>query len=644
MLDRFDNVEVEEEMETLLEEIKDDIERAERSEDYENLTDKQKKKLKEKKELIDHILQDPDNPNGEVGEHEKTFVMFEKHPDQEYGFDAYNPQYTALQNFYLPQFNIDGKTQFITWKSVKQNSAGDVVMSIQDDENQTVKFFDSKGAVLKADPTDDKKKKKVTILAGNPGVTETITAVTGTGEEEKEVGKLNVVTYENEDKELVIISVNGTDDNFSATKLQTELNRIYAPAAVTWKVTTVKLTCDVPEEFDASPADFRGYSSDMKQLIKDFDDKIGKTSKAAHVFLLKTSKKSGQKGIMPLSKDYGFVFTDRCGGEAGIIHTIAHELGHGAFSLKHPFDEYPAITKGTTDNLMDYTQNNGTNLFKYQWDLIKDPIFVFGGGTADEASATNGLGRGVKEIHIEFEDPEFNPDPDVVYPPCKISSGWKYSVTKKAMEMFMKTPSAQVVVSWFMKKNETFYGYTASKDGPFNYAQLRFRETNVTYSGALGYAEMFYTEKGGLDRSAIYVLKDGVGYTLKQRLKYLENKVSSIDLYITFNPKQYKNSNEYENIVNIAQTIGHELFLHHYRKGVKAIVKFHNKNYEGVIEMINFDTGKKGDIDHADYINNRLKKDWFREWRLELEQVAKKEIVDKIWKQHDEKYKNLIGK
>ncbi|MCP4181583.1 MAG: hypothetical protein GY756_27785 [bacterium] len=258
-------------------------------------------------------------------------------------------------------------------------------MSVQDDENQTVKFFDSNGAVLKADPTDDKKKKKVTVLVGTPDVTNTITAVTGDGEEEKEVGKLNVVTYKEEVKELILISVNGAGDNLSPAEVQEELNRIYAPAAVVWTVKSEKLTCEVPEEFDASPADFKGYSSDMNQLISDFKNQIGKTRKAAHIFLLEKSKKSGQKGIMPLSKDFGFIFTEHCGSDDVIIHTIAHELGHGVFSLWHPFDEYK-IPLGTTDNLMDYGNENGTNLFKYQWDLIKDPIYVFGGGTADEAS------------------------------------------------------------------------------------------------------------------------------------------------------------------------------------------------------------------------------------------------------------------
>jgi hypothetical protein len=48
----------------------------------------------------------------------------------------------------------------------------------------------------------------------------------------------------------------------------------------------------------------------------------------------------------------------------------AERLGR-AFRLRHTFSEHPTLTKGTTNNLMDYTDS--THLFKYQWDYIHDP-------------------------------------------------------------------------------------------------------------------------------------------------------------------------------------------------------------------------------------------------------------------------------
>jgi hypothetical protein len=83
---------------------------------------------------------------------------------------------------------------------------------------------------------------------------------------------------------------------------------------------------------------------------------------------------------MPLSKRFGFIFTDRCSSE--IAHTIAHELGHGPFRLYHTFSTENGFTQGqgTTNNLMDYAGANANSLYKYQWDLIHDPqnmLFAF---------------------------------------------------------------------------------------------------------------------------------------------------------------------------------------------------------------------------------------------------------------------------
>jgi hypothetical protein len=99
---------------------------------------------------------------------------------------------------------------------------------------------------------------------------------------------------------------------------------------------------------------------------------------------------------MPLGKHFGYIFTDNTD-EASLNRTIAHELGHGAFALYHPFDEYdPPLKPGDTENLMDYS--DGTRLRKYQWDLIHDPVFVAGGGSDEEASVI----ATVKKTTIKF--------------------------------------------------------------------------------------------------------------------------------------------------------------------------------------------------------------------------------------------------
>ncbi len=65
---------------------------------------------------------------------------------------------------------------------------------------------------------------------------------------------------------------------------------------------------------------------------------------------------------------------------------MAHELGHGAFTLKHIFEQYPAISESSTDNLMDYA--GGTQLLKYQWDQIHNPVIVLGLFQSDSSAAS----------------------------------------------------------------------------------------------------------------------------------------------------------------------------------------------------------------------------------------------------------------
>jgi predicted chitinase len=78
-------------------------------------------------------------------------------------------------------------------------------------------------------------------------------------------------------------------------------------------------------------------------------------------------------GYMPFISQYGFVKVSGLT-EKEVMRTIAHELGHGAFGLKHTFtpeygiDDKPQTPKAL--NLMGYSE--GTHLAKFQWDIIHD--------------------------------------------------------------------------------------------------------------------------------------------------------------------------------------------------------------------------------------------------------------------------------
>ena len=69
---------------------------------------------------------------------------------------------------------------------------------------------------------------------------------------------------------------------------------------------------------------------------------------------------------MRLNGQFGFVFDQSA-------RTIAHELGHGALKLEHPFKQFSGVTKGSTTGLLDYA--NVTDFIYTDWKQINDPAF-----------------------------------------------------------------------------------------------------------------------------------------------------------------------------------------------------------------------------------------------------------------------------
>ncbi|MDY3883812.1 hypothetical protein, partial [Porphyromonas somerae] len=78
-------------------------------------------------------------------------------------------------------------------------------------------------------------------------------------------------------------------------------------------------------------------------------------------------------GEMPRNSRFGYVFTSSAPSTKNLARTIAHELGHGLFTLQHTFDdEYGGDnSRSNTANLMDY--GTGTDLAAFQWNIMSKP-------------------------------------------------------------------------------------------------------------------------------------------------------------------------------------------------------------------------------------------------------------------------------
>jgi len=135
---------------------------------------------------------------------------------------------------------------------------------------------------------------------------------------------------------------------------------------------------------DEESSTLSAYSSAMNKFKREYRRNNSIDRDAYYVFLM-SGTGSSKSGYMPFKRQYGFIFSDNTN---DLTKTIAHELGHGAFRLRHTFSNEGYIaSQGSTNNLMDYS--DGTKLYKHQWDLVHDPENVNTLFEDDEESATS---------------------------------------------------------------------------------------------------------------------------------------------------------------------------------------------------------------------------------------------------------------
>jgi TANFOR domain-containing protein len=280
---------------------------------------------------------------------------------------------------------------FVSWKAVT-TSAVDAVQATYNGKGldpSKIKFEQDGNAITPAVSGNTFSLPVNAVAAETPS---SIIAKTSTDGKEQILGKLNVVAYADKPMKLQIVKVNNANFTADAAAVKLQLDQVYAHANVTWDVTVTPQSLQVSGL--ANPFDDGGsgllsnYTGDMKTVINAAGELLDDTY---YLFLIDQPASGDKLGYMPRSKRAGFIFTGpHCKDSTRVINTMAHELGHGAFTLKHTFAEYTSIPQGSTDNLMDY--NNGTQLWKYQWDQVHNPAIVLGLFESDEAGEMVGIG------------------------------------------------------------------------------------------------------------------------------------------------------------------------------------------------------------------------------------------------------------
>ncbi|URW80777.1 hypothetical protein [Xiashengella succiniciproducens] len=119
----------------------------------------------------------------------------------------------------------------------------------------------------------------------------------------------------------------------------------------------------------------------MNRVIRTYKRNRPSDDNSLYLFFVELSDLgTSRKGFMPLAGNFGFIFNF----SASDFDLLAHELAHGAFNLRHTFSDkaqhYFPVQQ--TANLMDYA--GGTDLWKYQWDLIHNPESILFAWAQDE--------------------------------------------------------------------------------------------------------------------------------------------------------------------------------------------------------------------------------------------------------------------
>src|SRR5690606_20774171 len=160
--------------------------------------------------------------------------------------------------------------------------------------------------------------------------------------------------------------------------------------------------------------------------------------RSAYIFWFAQKSESSELllGDMPLESRYGYVFSKALDQQA--YHTIAHELAHGVFSLRHTFSKDYAIAQGSTRNLMDYPTaktTNATELKKYQWDALHDPKKLIAPWMQNEEEGEMIASKDKDSISVKIIrlNAEFAPGVGEL--------AIEYSLNKKTMNIIEKYPN-----------------------------------------------------------------------------------------------------------------------------------------------------------------------------------------------------------
>ncbi|MGB4773794.1 MAG: fibronectin type III domain-containing protein, partial [Daejeonella sp.] len=341
---------------------------------------------------------------------DKAKIIFKPSPKQKYGLDLFKDKFKSNSRYTgdYQQIKENSKTTNISWKSIESGRGDEVLAELQTTDpsidSDKVEFRNGRGESI----SSKREGKSYTIqLQGAPeGNDKEIYAFYPTGKD-KDIGinlaKLNIASFRKITKKVVIVPVNGAGKDLSETDLSNTLNEIYKQGIVEWEV-KVKPTSIPTTDWDTNhdgrldagnSSAMSAYTAEQKVLAGMYKKQAGLKDGTYYIFLVNKFSVATQQGYMVRGGQVGFLAVGDQAlpplGEVG--RGLAHELGHGAFHLKHNWEE-TGISQGESANLMDYattptgSAEEKTELWHYQWHYMRNPDLVFRPFEGDEEGAS----------------------------------------------------------------------------------------------------------------------------------------------------------------------------------------------------------------------------------------------------------------
>ncbi|MCV6631542.1 MAG: fibronectin type III domain-containing protein [Flavobacteriaceae bacterium] len=296
-----------------------------------------------------------------------------------YGFDGYSAKakttksiYQSLkQNYQIPYIAVpkDGESYI------------EAVLQIVSDsiQAQDIVFKTKEGiALAKVDSTAKSYTLKLEGVFEDAAIESQ--ALIKQGESYKVAGAF--IQYQARVKQLKVVVVDATTQlkvKPIKAKLQSTFDKAMVGVEVThWANYKSKLDGLITTTTIASGESGFGaqYTADQR-LVNQLIKKDPRYDSSAYYIIFTDKKPStvGEHGLMPIGRQFGYVYDKSA-------HTAAHELGHGAFQLRHPFSNASyGFSKGSTNWLMD--TNGGTHIPYVHWIKMHNPDLRLGIFDAD---------------------------------------------------------------------------------------------------------------------------------------------------------------------------------------------------------------------------------------------------------------------